>query len=446
MTLPKYNAIGMPINWYGLGDGNSFYCSCEASVKPWLRERPIVVCSNNDGVLIALNRKAKALGFKMGDVYYKNKEQLRQAGVEKFSSNYELYGDISSKMHSGFASFVSEYELYSVDEGFLFLSGMEYDDFHSVGRQIIRTTDKGLGIPICLGIAQTKTLAKAVNKLAKSDPDRKGLYIIATEQERFDALKKLPIGDVWGIGRQYEKKLQAYGVQTAYDFASLSASLVRKIMGVTGERTHKELNGIECITLELTPPDKKEICTSRAFGQTTTDYDEVRGAVIRYLSSCARKLRRQNSYAQSLYVAIITNTFNKNQPQYVRGLEVRFPVPTNLTSEMIPFAVSALQKIWPRYRPGDQKYSFKKAVVTLTGLIPAESVSLNMFYDPLPDRPKRERLQRAQDAINGERKLDGRLLLYGVEMAKGDNTKLKRDMKSPCPTTKWNDRIEIDCP
>lgn len=430
-----------PKQMIGLADGNAFYCSCEESVQPWLHGKPIIVASNNDGCAIAMNRLAKK-HVKMGDALFQITDTIREHGIVTFSSNYELYGDISNRMHAIFASFVPNTEIYSIDESFLDFTGMEIHDFEKLGREIIRTTLRGIGIPICLGIAPTKVLAKAANKLAKTDDARRGLYIIDTEEKRVEALKKLPIGDVWGIGRRYEKKLTAMGVNTAYDFSVLPREWVRKNMTVVGDRLWREMNGTPCISLELMPPDKKEICTSRAFGKMTSDFDEVKAAVARYLSSSARKLRTQNSYARRIYVGIETNPFNEHQRQTYRGLQIEFPVPTDNTFEMIPYAMSILKSIWPVYTPGEKPFIFKRATVTLTDLIPAESLQLNLFHHK-PNTEQLRRLQAAVDEINGPLNLDSRLVVLGAELTKNNNTRLRRGMLSKCPTTKWKDRIDI---
>lgn len=430
-----------PRQMVGLADGNSFYCSCEESVQPWLHGKPILVASNNDGCAIAMNRLAKKY-VNMGDALFQIADIIKKHGIVAFSSNYELYGDMSNRMHSIWASYVPNLEIYSIDEAFLDFTGMEGFDFEKLGRDIIRTTRRGIGVPICLGIAPTKALAKAANKLAKTDDARKGLYIINTEEKRIEALKKLPIGDVWGIGPQYEKKLLAMGVLTAYDFSVLPRKWVRRKMTVKGERLWRELNGMPCISIELAPPDKQEICTSRAFGKMTSEFEEVKAAVMRYLSSSARKLREQHSYARRIYVGIETNPFNEYQRQTNRGLEIEFPVPTDNTFDMIPYAMTILKAIWPNYALGEKQYLFKRATVTLSGLMPAEAAQLNMLHQN-PNSEQLRRLQTAVDEVNGPLNLDSRLLVLGAELTGQNNTRLRREMLSKCPTTKWSDRIDI---
>lgn len=268
------------------------------------------------------------------------------------------------------------------------------------------------------------------------------MYIIDSEEKRIEALKNLPIGDVWGIGRRYEKRLMAMGIRTAYDFSVLPRAWVRKNMTVVGDRLWREMNGMPCISLELAPPDKQEICTSRAFGKMTSEFNEVKAAVVRYLSSSARKLRDQNSYARRMYVGIETNPFNEYQRQTYRGLQVEFPVPTDNTFEMIPYAMTILKAIWPKYVSGEKPYLFKRATVVLSDLIPAEALQLNMFHAE-PNKEQLRRLQAAVDEVNGPLNLDSRLVVLGAELTGRNNTRLRREMLSKCPSTKWSDRIEI---
>lgn len=265
--LPEYNAVGLPIRWFGLADGNSFYCSCEVSQKPWLDGRPMIVASNSDKIAIALNRQAKAIGLKLGDLLFEHVNTIRQHKILIFPSNYELYGNMSADMHTALASFVQNYELSSIDEAFMDFTGYDHVDLYEYGQQIINTIRYGKWIPIALGIAPTKTLAKVANKLAKSaDNDRKGFYMIGTDEERVEALKKTALGDIWGIGSRYRKRIEKDLRRenlTAYDFTCMYQKRVRKLLGVTGERTYMELLGIQCFDLEEEPEDKERIMTSR---------------------------------------------------------------------------------------------------------------------------------------------------------------------------------------
>ncbi len=235
---------------YGLIDCNNFYASCERVFNPLLIGRPIVVLSNNDGCVIARSNEAKALGIPMGEPAYKLKEVIENHNVAVFSSNYTLYGDMSHRVMTIISTFVPDMEIYSIDEAFLHFTGFENIDLREHGLKIVRTTTKGTGIPLSLGIAPTKTLAKVASKFAKKYPDYKSVCIIDNEIKREKALKLFAIEDVWGIGRRYAKKLHYYSVNTAWDFTQKSKSWVRSQMGVVGERTWMELNGTPCFELE----------------------------------------------------------------------------------------------------------------------------------------------------------------------------------------------------
>lgn len=429
---------------FGHADGNSFYCSAETIYKPWLRERPIITASNNDICAIAMNRPAKALNIKIGTLLTDITDLIREHRIVTFSSHYELYGEVSNRMMRHFSQFVDQMEVYSIDEAFLDMTGFQNQGLEQYGRQIVRTTARDIRIPICLGIAPTKALAKAANKLAKIDTGRKGLYIIDTESKRVEGLKELPIGDVWGIGRAYENMLLSRGIENAYQFSCLPQKWVRKEMTVEGERLWLELNGVSCLGLELILPDKKEVCTSRAFRHTVTEFEELQASVVRYLDSCARKLRKQGSYTQSLYVMIRTDNRKDKRKECFRGLSMELPVPTNSTMELIPHAMQLLRALYPRYRPGQAKYEFRKAGVTLGKLTPVNARQMNIFDTTNQEyKLKVERLQKVVDEVNGGLNLDSRYVRFAAELTTNNHTKLKRDMLSKNPLSDWNDRILI---
>ena len=322
---------------YGLVDCNNFYASCERAFNPSLNGKPVIVLSNNDGCVIARSNEAKALGIKMGVPAYQIKDLVKQYDIAVFSPNYILYGDMSARVMSLLADMAPEIEVYSIDEAFLNLAGIK--DLQSLGANIVRKVSRGTGIPVSLGIAQTKTLAKMANKFAKKYPAYNRLCIIDTEEKRIKALKLFEIGDVWGIGRRQAAKLEKQGVKTAFDFTQLPGSWVRKNMTVVGERTWKELRGISCIDMETAPPAKKQICTSRSFGKMVEDIDTISEAIATHASTCAQKLREQKSFAQSLMVFIHTNNFREDLPQYWKNTIVQLPVPTSDTLEIVHYAL-----------------------------------------------------------------------------------------------------------
>lgn len=414
---------------FGLVDCNNFYASCERVFNPYWEKRPVVVLSNNDGCVIARSNEAKALGIKMGVPAYQIKEIVSEHEVAVFSSNYTLYGDMSGRVMSILAELAPELEIYSIDEAFLNLEGIK--DLTTIGGNIINKVTRGTGIPVSLGIACTKTLAKVANKFAKTYPAYSRLCIIDTEEKRIKALQLFEIGNVWGIGRRQATKLERQGVKTAYDFTQLSGAWVRKNMTVVGERTWKELRGISCIDMESAPPAKKQICTSRSFGKMLTDIDTISEAIASHASTCARKLRNQHSYAVSLMVFIHTNYFREDLPQYWKNTIVHLPVPTNDTQEIVHYALAGLKNIFVN------GYQYKKAGVIITEI--TEGAQLGLF-DHI-DRDKRERLMQAVDKINGEHGHNIKLAIQGT----GRDWKLKQEQLSGRYTTDLNQIINVNC-
>lgn len=414
---------------FGLIDCNNFYASCERVFNPSLNGKPIVVLSNNDGCVIARSNEAKALGIKMGIPAYQIKDIVKQHDVAVFSSNYVLYGDMSGRVMSMLAELAPEIEVYSIDEAFLNLEGIQ--DLQTLGSEIARQVTRGTGIPVSGGIAPTKTLAKVANKFAKKYPAYNRLCIIDTEEKRIKALQLTDIGDVWGIGRRQAAKLEKQGVKTAYDFTLLPGSWVRKNMTVVGERTWKELRGISCIDMESAPPAKKQICTSRSFGKMIEDIDTMAEAIATHASTCAKKLRKQKSYAMSLMVFIHTNNFREDLPQYWKNTVLHLPVPTNDTQEIVHYALAGLKTIFM------QGYQYKKAGVIITEI--TEGAQLGLFDSV--NREKREKLQQAIDKINGKHSQLVKLAIQGT----GRDWKLKQEQLSGRYTTDINQIININC-
>ena len=391
---------------FGLMDCNNFYASCERVFNPSLNGRPVVVLSNNDGCVIARSNEAKALDIPMGAPAYQIKELVEKHGVAVFSSNYTLYGDMSARVMSILSSLVPDIEVYSIDEAFVNLDGVK--DYQSL---------------------PTRTLAKMANKFAKKYPAYKRVCCIDTEEKREKALCLFAIGDVWGIGRRQAAKLEKEGVKTAYDFTQLPGSWVRKYMTVVGERTWKELRGIPCITENITP--RKQICTSRSFGQMIDSIELMDEAVSTFASTCAKKLREQKGYAVSLHVFIITNRFREDLPQYWKSISVNLPVPTDDTLEIVHYALCGLRRI---FKTG---YQYKKAGVIITEI--THNVQNNLF--DTVDRDKRERLMNAIDSINGKHGHSVKLAVQG----QGTGWKLKQEQLSKHYTTDLGEIIEIHC-
>ena len=286
---------------FALVDCNNFYASCERVFRPDLNGKPIVVLSNNDGCVIARSSEAKAIGIPMAAPAYQHEALFTQHGVQVFSANFALYGDMSNRVMSILADYSPEMEVYSIDEAFLKLDGFEYFNLQEYGESMRKRVLKWTGIPISVGIAPTKALAKAANRIAKKFPkETKGVHIIDTEERRIKALRWLKVEDVWGIGRQHTKRLQAQGVNTAFDFTQLPDTWVKKIMSVVGLRLKHDLMGIPTIDLEEIEP-KQSIATTRTFEKNYTEYDQVAERITTFTASCAEKLRQQKSCCNILF-------------------------------------------------------------------------------------------------------------------------------------------------
>jgi len=417
---------------FALADCNNFYASCERVFNPSLVGRPVVVLSNNDGCIIARSNEAKAIGIKMGEPAFKIKEYVKKYNVAVFSSNYTLYGDMSHRVMNTLSTFTPEIEIYSIDEAFLNLRGFSHSNLPEYAKRIRQVTTKNTGIPISLGVANTKTLAKVANHFAKKQPQHGGVFLIRNEEERIAALKNFEIDEVWGIGRQYSKFLNRYGVRTAYDFSRLPAEWVRKQMSVVGLRTQKELLGIPCIDLEHSAPPKKAICTSRSFSEMQTEIDYLQEAVATFAHSCAHKLRKQNSYAAMVMVFVHTNFFRNDLPQYSMSQTVTLPVASNSSMEIVHFALIALKSI---YKKG---YKYKKVGVIVSGISSADTIQTSLFDEV--DRSKHRQAMAAMDILNARY---GRNIVRVAAQGDGQKWKLKHEKLSPSYTTRWDDLINV---
>jgi len=416
---------------FGLIDCNNFYASCERVFNPSLNRRPVVVLSNNDGCVIARSAEAKALGIPMGEPAYKLKALIEANQVVVFSSNYVLYGDMSHRVMTTVAQFAPDMEIYSIDEAFLLFDGFENINLKEYGEKIVRTTTRNTGIPVSLGIAPTKTLAKLANKFAKKYKDYRGVCVIDTDEKREKALKLTAIGDVWGIGRQYAKKLEYYSIHTAWDFTQRSKSWVRHTMGVVGERTWLELKGTPCVEMDKTTT-KKSICTSRSFGERLTELSPISEAVSNFAASCAEKLRKQHSLASVIMVFIQTNPNATNLPQHCKQVVLQLPVPTNDTTELINFALRGLKAIFA------EGFQFKKAGVIVSEIVQERPLQGDLF--DTRNRDKFSRIMTVMDSLNasyGKQKV--KIAAQGFDR----RWRLKNEKLSPCYSTKLEDVLEI---
>jgi len=417
---------------YALVDGNNFYASCERVFRPDLRNKPIVILSNNDGVIIARSNETKALGVLMGAPVYKSAEIIKKHNITVFSSNFPLYGDMSNRMMTILQTFTPNIEIYSIDEAFLKFEGYELFNLQEYGEKIRNTIHKNIGIPSGVGIAPTKSLAKVASHIAKKFPDRtNSVYIIDNEEKRIKALKWTKVGDVWGIGRRHAKRLQAQNINTAYDFTQLSDAWIKKHMSIIGLRLKKDLLGTPHIHLEDVK-SKKSIATTRSFDYPYTKYNELKERITTFAFSCAEKLRKNKQNSGSLMVFIHTNSFNKEQPQYYKNIVIKFAFQTNSSIDIVKYAIEGLKRI---YKKG---FKYKKAGVILMDFTPENPEQLVLFDYK---NSKHTKLMQVIDEINTK---NGKHLvrLSGQDLKK--TWKMKQENLSQKYTTSLSEVIEIN--
>ena len=413
-----------------LVDCNNFFVSCERVFNPALEGRPVVVLSNNDGNAVARSQEVKDLGIKLGQPTFEFRDLIKKHDIVLFSSNYTLYGDMSNRVMASLREFTPNLEVYSIDEAFLDLSRMPYD-LEEYGMQIRCTIRKNTGIPVSVGIAPTKTLAKLANHFAKKHPQykKKGLFILGSSN-RGKVLQEVPIGEIWGIGRAHAERLQMQGVNTAYEFTQLPEKWVKEHMSVVGLRLHKELQGQKCLSLELVQPAKKGMCTSRSFPKKVTELGELQEAVSTHASRCAEKLRKQKSCANQVTVFINTSRFNEPAKLYSNSLTITLPAASHSTMKIVQYALKALKMI---YRSG---YDYKKAGVFVSGIVPDQQVQQNLFEPAEKD----SLLMKTVDKLNA-RFGSGKVQVASAGTKKEWN--LKREMLSPHYTTSLKDIIKV---
>lgn len=417
---------------FGLADCNNFYCSCERVFHPDLHNSPVVVLSNNDGCIIARSEESNALGIKMGEVFYQVKDILEQNNVAVFSSNYNLYGDMSRRVMSLLSTYTPHLEIYSIDEAFLDLSDMgNADQLTTYCQTMVRDITKGTGIPISLGVAPTKTLAKMASKFAKKHKGYKGVCLIDTDEKREKALKLFPVEDVWGIGYRHTRQLAYHGVHTAWDLTQRSESWIRKQLTITGLRTWKELRGESCISTEELP-HKKSICTSRSFSGIGLDkLADVEEAIANFAAACSRKLRQAHIVCSSITIFAHTSRFRTDTPQNYIYRTINLQVPTNDLQELVSIAVTILRKDW---KAG--AYHYKKAGVIVWNTCDDKTIQADLFDEV--DRKKQAALAKAVDEINRK---NGHNTIRMAVQGYSKNWHLKNEYISKQYTTNINDII-----
>ena len=417
---------------FALADCNNFFASCERVFRPDLQGKPVIVLSNNDGCAIARSNEAKALGIKMGAPLFKIRHLVERHGIAVFSGNMALYGEMSQRVRWVLGEFAPSVEVYSIDEAFLDLRGMDNIDFDSYAKEISARCWKMTSIPVSVGIAPTKTLAKIASKLCKQYPKLRGGCYMHRPQDIEKVLRKYPIEDVWGIGRKSVAKLHERYVKTAYDFISLPQTAVRKLMGITGVRTWKELQGIPCIEFEDGIEAKQSICVSRSFSTEIYDLKELQEQIANFASDMAEKLRKQHSVTSEVTVFAYTNRFKENLPQTHSSALVTFTTPTAEQRTIVAGAVHATCDL---FRNG---YGYKKAGVIATGIMDQSDMMQSMFEDT-EEIEREHKITSALDAINST---------FGAGTVKlavqgSGHIKSTRENQSPHYTTRWTDLPKV---
>ena len=421
----------MPL--FGLADCNNFFVSCERVFRPDLNGKPVLVLSSNDGCVISRSNEAKALGIKMGVPLFQIRKEVEKYGIALFSSNYVLYGDMSRRVMSLLSCYTPKLDQYSIDESFLDFSDMGDTEYlRRYGQEIVKTVAKGTGIPISLGIAPTRTLAKVASKFAKKYKGYHGCCIIDNDEKRQKALELFEVGDVFGIGRKMKEKLTKFGIRTAADFTRLDGEWVKSAFSITGYRTWRELQGEACISLDELPA-KKSICVSRSFaGEGISDKHKLEEAVANFASECARKLREQKSICRQMTVFAFTSRFRTDLPQDFINNNINLEIGTNDSSEIIKSAIDGLRAC---YRTGD--FAYKKAGVILWDIISANAVQGNLF-----DKRDRSKISTLQNVIDDINRRDGKGTVRNA--VQGDNhLSIKREHLSPLYTTDINEILVV---
>ncbi|EAA9055551.1 DNA polymerase V subunit UmuC [Salmonella enterica] len=416
---------------FALADVNSFYASCEKVFRPDLRNRPVVVLSNNDGCVIARSAEAKRLGIKMGVPWFQLKTAQFQEPVITFSSNYELYASMSNRVMSHLEELAPRVEQYSIDEMFLDIRGIDRCiNFEDFGRQLREHVRSGTGLTIGVGMGPTKTLAKSAQWASKEWPQFKGVLALTPDNPKRTEklLSRQPVEEIWGVGRRISRKLGTLGITTALQLARANPVFIRKNFNVILKRTVRELNGESCISLEEAPPPKQQIVCSRSFGERVTTYEAMRQAVCQYAERAAEKLRGERQFCRHIAVFVKTSPFAVNEPYYGNVASEKLMTPTQDTRDIIAAAVKALDRIWVN------GHRYANAGCMLNDFTPTGVSQLNLFDDTQP-RSNSNQLMKVVDGINHSGK--GKIWFAGRGIA--PEWQMKRELLSPAYTTRWSD-------
>lgn len=420
-------------------DVNSAYANMERVFNPKLRDKPVCILSNNDGCIVALTKDAKALGIKRGTPYFKVRDLCEKHGVAVLSSNYELYDAMSSRFHKIVAGFGPVHEAYSIDEAFLDLTGVETESFTELGRALKARLWKWIGLPVCVGIAPTKTLAKLCDHFAKTYPVYGGVvnWFDLSPERRKKALSITPIGEVWGIGRKTEEKLLREGIENVWQFSQTDVFTLRRRYGVVLERTLREIQGVSCLPVESVPKPKEQILRSRSFSHATNDRSVLLSSVSTHMTEVARQLRREKAEAKKAGVFFLTSPFKENEPWHAAEPVTELTLPTSDTMRLVEVACRLVEAHW---RPG---FRYCKAGAFVTDLIPEGSCSVTGSLFDLPDEERDATRRRLMECLDDLTRRFGKGVWKIGSSGLADGWQMKSDRLTPAYLTRWADIMTV---
>ena len=417
---------------FALVDCDNFYCSCERVFDPSLKNKPVAVLSNNDGCIIARSQEVKDFGIKMGDPFYKVSKFLKAHNTSVFSSNYELYGSMSQRVIQTLRTFSNNVEIYSIDECFIEIPDNNITSLEAISTDIVNTVKRWTGIPVKVGIANTKTLAKAASELVKMHKIKKKYCLLIDEYMIKTELETFPVGDIWGVGRATKKKLHSIGITTALKLANLDDNYIKNKYGVLLLKTVKELRGEPCYNLETVPETRKSLCYSRSFSSSITKYSELKESIIYYATQASEKLRKEKLKAQAITIFIRTNFFNKKHPQYSNSITIALPYSSGANKVIVEHAIQGLNNI---FKDG---YFYKKSGIILNDISNENFIQPDLFIQP--DK-QNDKLSKVMDEINAKCG-KGSIKLAGEGLSK--KWDMSRNMLSKKYTSDWNELLKID--
>lgn len=424
----------MPV-FYALIDCNNFYASCERVFDPALKGRPVAILSNNDGCVIARSSEVKELGIPMGIPEFKVRPLVRKHNIVLRSSNYALYGDMSRRVMETLKTCAPNIEIYSIDEAFAELSPKYLGSLRSYGEYIRSRVSRWTGIPVSVGIARTKTLAKIANETAKNYPALESVLVLDNEKRIEKVLKNTPVGEIWGVGRNYSATLQKYGIRSAWELSRQPDSWIKSKMKVTGLRTVWELRGRPCLSMEQTVEPRKGILSSRSFGSPVSDKEDLRQAVAVFASRAAEKLRAQYSVAGNISVTLVTSKYDNPGAQYKFGMDITLPDPTADTPLLVRAAEAVVNRLY------DPAKKYKKAWVMLTGIVPEKEIQTDLFSDTVYSQ-KQHDLMECMDSVNARYGRQTMSVAAGG-VGKNQSWQMKQEHLSKRYTTCWDELMEV---